>query len=149
MRMICSCLFWMQLAGCINRDICSLISKHRGVSCTVCTWEATITWCVSSCFTLMFFLSFLLVGGLLTLFVYLIITLKLFYYQMNRWHRKRSAKSFRRTARTQSQQIPEPFCQYDWQQTLKTMICLCMGWAPNWDFCTLQRSEPLPGLPRM
>ncbi|KAM6064186.1 LOW QUALITY PROTEIN: diacylglycerol O-acyltransferase 1 [Theristicus caerulescens] len=61
------------------------------------------------------------VGGLLTLFVYLIITLKLFsYYRVNRWHRVGTARSIRGTARTQSQQIPEPFCQCDWQQTLTT-----------------------------
>lgn len=96
-RIISKCLFWMHLAGCINRDSCDLISKHRGVShrgvsCTVCTWEAMVT---------------------------------------------------------QSQQIPEPFRQPDWQQTLKIMICLCVGWVQNWDFCTLQFSEPLPVLPRM
>lgn len=149
-RIICECLFWMHLAGCINRDIRYLISKHGGVSCTVCTGEATVTWCVSSCFTLIFFLSFLLVGGLLTLFVYLIVTLKLFSYcQVNQRHREGSTKSARGTARTQSQQISEPFRQCDWQQTLKIMICLCVGWAQNWDFCTLQFSEPLPVLPRM
>lgn len=94
----------MHLADCMNRDICSWISKHRGLSCTVCTREAVVTWCVSSCFTVMVLLSFLVVRGQLTLFVYLIIALKLFsYYQVNQ-----CTEPVRGTARTQRQLIPEP-----------------------------------------
>ncbi|XP_025959818.2 diacylglycerol O-acyltransferase 1-like [Dromaius novaehollandiae] len=43
------------------------------------------------------------VGGLLTMSVYLIITLKLFsYYQVNRWHRERKRGSVRGSARMQA-----------------------------------------------
>ncbi|KAM7101339.1 LOW QUALITY PROTEIN: diacylglycerol O-acyltransferase 1 [Ciconia maguari] len=52
------------------------------------------------------------VGGLLTLFVYLIITLKLFYYyQVNQWHREgteHSSHRSRKNERGQSEQIMYP-----------------------------------------
>ncbi|KAM8799444.1 diacylglycerol O-acyltransferase 1-like [Eudromia elegans] len=48
-------------------------------------------------------------GGLLTMFVYLVITLKLFsYYQVNRWHREANPRSLRGNARMQGQKMQPP-----------------------------------------
>lgn len=63
----------MHLVDCTNRDIYSQISKHRGVSRTVCSQEAVVTWCMSSCFTAIVLLPFLIVGKQLTFFVCLVI----------------------------------------------------------------------------
>lgn len=103
----------MHLADCMDRDTCSQISRHRGVSCPVCTWRAVVTWCVSSCFTEIVQLFLLIVGEQLILFVYLSIALKLF-------------PTSRGTAWTQ-RQLTQSLCQPGWQQPLKTVICLCMG----------------------
>lgn len=135
----------MHVADCMNRDICSQISKQRGVSCTVWPREAVVTQCVSSCFSVIVFLSFLVVGEQLALFVYLIIALKLF--------PPLPGESMHRACKRNCQDTKtadlKTLCQHGWQQPLKTAICLCMAWAQNWDFCTLQFSELLPALPRM
>lgn len=74
-------------------------------------WEAKATQCITSCFTLFRSPSVLLVGELLAVFVYLIITLKLSCYcQVKRSHREGSPKSMRGAAGTRPPD-PEPFHQ--------------------------------------